>query len=78
MENNILKVNAIKVNEDDKFIITIGNYIASSAKFDSREEAEEYIEAVCNSDQQQLIASIATAAAEVVYNHMLNKNKEEE
>lgn len=73
MENSILKVNAIKVNEDDKFVITIGNYIASSVQFNSREEAEEYVEAVCNTDQQQLIASIATAAAEVVCKHMLNK-----
>lgn len=40
---DIVKINCIKVGEEDKFTYTIGEFIASPQIFDSREEAELYL-----------------------------------
>lgn len=40
---DIIRVNCIKVGEEDKFAFTIGEFIASPHVFDSREEAELYL-----------------------------------
>ena len=41
---DIVKVSAIKENEDDKFTFTVGEYVVSPLIFDSQEEAEQYLE----------------------------------
>lgn len=41
---DIVKINCIKVGEEDKFVYTIGEFIASPHIFDTREEAELYLE----------------------------------
>ena len=41
---DVVKVKAIKENEEDKFILTVGNYMVAPTKFDSQEEAEQYLE----------------------------------
>lgn len=41
---NVVTVSCIKEGEDDKFILTVGQYGVSPLKFDSQEEAEEYLE----------------------------------
>ena len=42
-EQAIVKVSAIKENEEDKFVFTVGQYVATPHVFDTREEAEEYL-----------------------------------
>lgn len=41
---DVVKVRAIKKNEEDKFILTVGNYAVAPIEFDSLEEAEQYLE----------------------------------
>lgn len=40
---DVVKVRAIKENEDDKFTFTVGEYVVSPLVFDSQEEAEQYL-----------------------------------
>ena len=40
---NLFRVEKIKVNEEEKFVIVSGKYRASRLEFDTREEAEDYI-----------------------------------
>ena len=39
----IVKVNCIKVGEEDKYVYTVGEFIASPHVFDTQEEAELYL-----------------------------------
>ena len=41
---DVVKVRTIKKNEEDKFILTVGNYMVAPFEFDSQEEAEQYLE----------------------------------
>ena len=43
-EQDVVKVSAIKKNEEDKFTFTVGEYVVSPLTFDSQEEAEQYLE----------------------------------
>lgn len=40
---DVVKINCIKVGEEDKYIYTIGEFIASLHIFDTQEEAELYL-----------------------------------
>lgn len=40
---DIVKINCIKVEEEDKFILTVGQYSVTPHVFNSREEAEQYL-----------------------------------
>jgi hypothetical protein len=40
---DVVKINCIKVGEEDKFVYTIGEFIASPQIFDSQEEAQLYL-----------------------------------
>lgn len=40
---DIVKINCIKVGEEDKFTYTVGEFIASPHVFDTQEEAELYL-----------------------------------
>lgn len=37
------KINAVKKNENDKFVITLGEFLVSDKEFETKEEAENYI-----------------------------------
>lgn len=41
---DIVKVRAIKGNEEDKFTFTVGEYMVAPLVFDTQEEAEQYLE----------------------------------
>ena len=43
ISQDVVKVSCVKVEEDDKFIFTVGQYIVSPLIFDSQEEAEQYL-----------------------------------
>lgn len=40
---DIVRINCVKVGEEDKFTYTVGEFIASPHVFDTREEAELYL-----------------------------------
>ena len=41
---DVVKVSCVKVNETDKFILTVGQYEVLPLKFDSQKEAQEFLE----------------------------------
>lgn len=67
MEEEFFKVRALSA-ENEKYIITCGNMMASRKQFNSREEAEAYIE----SKPYDIIFTLAVAASKAV----LTENKE--
>lgn len=67
MEEDFFKVRMLSA-ENEKYIITCGNMMASKKQFDSREEAEAYIE----SKPYDLIFTLSVAAGKAV----LTENKE--
>ena len=66
-EQEFFKVRAVSA-ENEKFIVTCGNMMANKKQFDSREEAEAYID----SKPYDLIFTLSVAAAKAV----LTENKE--
>ena len=42
-EQDVVKVRAIKENEQDKFTFTVGEYIVSPLIFDTQEQAESFL-----------------------------------
>lgn len=40
---DVVKVRALKENEEDKFTFAVGEYVVSPLVFDSKEEAEQYL-----------------------------------
>ena len=43
-KQDIVKVSCIKVGEEDKFVYTIGEYVATPHVFDTQQEAINYLE----------------------------------
>ena len=41
---DVVKVRAIKIGEEDKFTYVVGEYVVSPLLFDSQEKAEEYLQ----------------------------------
>jgi len=41
---DVVKVRAVKIGEEDKFTFIVGEYVVSPLLFDSQEEAEQYLE----------------------------------
>lgn len=41
---DVVKISCVKVNETDKFILTVGQYEVLPLKFDNQEEAQEFLE----------------------------------
>ena len=40
---DVVQVRAVRRNEEDKFIFTVGEYVATPHVFDTREEAVDYL-----------------------------------
>lgn len=40
---DIVRINCMKIGEEDKFVFTVGEFIASPQVFDSQEEAKLYL-----------------------------------
>lgn len=55
---SLIKINAIKTEDKDKYILTIGQYQATTDVFDNYEEAEEYLNEHFKIDQQLLVSFI--------------------
>ena len=42
-EQDVVRVRAIKINEEDKFTFAVGEYIVSPLVFDTQEQAESFL-----------------------------------
>lgn len=70
---DVVKVRAFKENEEDKFTLTVGEYMVSPLVFDSQEEAEQYLEE--NVNLTNLDLSIIGAMCQKLNN--LSKNQQQ-
>lgn len=43
-KQDVVKVRAVKIGEEDKFTFIVGEYVVSPLLFDSQEKAEQYLE----------------------------------
>lgn len=70
---NLFRVEKIKVNEEEKFVIVCGKFRASRLEFDTREEAENYIEEQVDWDMLvTIIGQLCEHITEKKVNEMLN------
>lgn len=70
---NLFRVEKIKVNEEEKFVIVCGRFRASRLEFDTREEAENYIEEQADWDMLvTIIGQLCEHITEKKINEMLN------
>lgn len=70
---NLFRVEKIKVNEEEKFVIVCGKYRASKMEFKTREDAENYIEKQIDWDMLvTIVGQLSEHIAEKKVNEMLN------
>ena len=70
---NLFRVEKIRVNEEDKFVIVCGKYRASKKEFLSKEEAKIYIENMIDWDMLvTIVGQLSEHIAEKKVNEMLN------
>ena len=76
MERNgmsLFRVEKIKVNEEERFVIVCGKYRASKAEFKEKEIAENYIETMIDWDMLvTIVGQLSEHIAEKKVNEMLN------
>lgn len=79
-DQNIVKISPIKVNEEDKYIFTLGKYNVSPIVFDSREEAEEFLQENFNLNNFELsiIGAMYSQLRDIILQEELNNSKNEE
>lgn len=70
-QQSVVKVNAFRENEEDKFTFTVGEYLVSPLMFDTQEDAERYLKE--NFKLTNLDLAIISAIS-----HKINKLSEEE
>ena len=70
---NLFRVEKTKVNEEEKFVIVCGKYRASKVEFESKENAENYIENMIDWDMLvTIVGQLSEHIAEKKVNEMLN------
>lgn len=70
---NLFRVEKIKVNEEEKFVIVCGKYRASKMEFKTRENAENYIEKQMDWDMLvTIVGQLSEHIAQKKVNEMLN------
>lgn len=78
MERNgmdLFRIEKIKVNEEERFVIVCGKYRASKMEFETRETAENYIANMIDWDMLvTIVGQLSEHIAEKKVNEML-KNK---
>lgn len=79
-DQDIIKINPIKVNEEDKYIFTLGKYNASPIVFDSREEAEKFLQEnfKLNNLELTIIGAMYSQLRDIILQEELNNSKNEE
>ena len=76
----IVKINTIKVGEEDKYIFTLGKYNVSPVVFDSREEAKKFLQENFNLNNFELsiIGAMYSQLRDIILQEELNNSKNEE
>ena len=70
---NLFRVEKIKVDEEEKFVIVCGKYRASKREFETRETAENYTEKQMDWDMLvAIVGQLSEHIAEKKVNEMLN------
>ena len=70
---NLFRVEKTKVNEEEKFVIVCGKYRASRMEFETREDAENYIEKQIDWDMLvTIVGQLSEHITEKKVNEMLN------
>ena len=70
---NLFRVEKIRVNEEDKFVIVCGKYRASKVEFKTKENAEDYIANMIDWDMLvTIVGQLSGHIAEKKVNEMLN------
>ena len=70
---NLFRVEKTKVNEEEKFVIVCGKYRASKVEFESKENAENYIENMIDWDMLvTIVGQLSEHITEKKVNEMLN------
>lgn len=79
-DQDLVKINTIKVNEEDKYIFTLGKYNVSPIVFDSREEAEEFLQENFNLNNFELsiIGAMYSQLRDIILQEELKNSKNEE
>lgn len=79
-EQDIVKISPIKENEEDKYIFTLGKYNVSPIVFDSREEAEKFLQENFNLNNFELavIGAMYSQLRDIILKEELNNSKNEE
>lgn len=79
-QQDVVQVRAIKVNEEDKFILTLGKYNVSPVTFDSQEEAENFLKENFNFNNFELsiIGAMCSQLRELEIQKELELSKNEE
>lgn len=62
----IVNIACVKENEEDRYILTIGEYRLTEDIFKSQEEAEEFLNKLFNSKQQELMTAIIMALINII------------
>ena len=70
---NLFRVEKIKVNEEEKFVIVCGKYRASKLEFETREAAENYVANMIDWDMLvTIVGQLCEHISEKKVNEMLN------
>lgn len=70
---NLFRVEKIRVNEEDKFVIVCGKYRASKVEFKTKEDAENYIANMMDWDMLvTIVGQLSEHITEKKVNEMLN------
>ena len=62
----IVNIACVKENEEDRFILTLGEYRLTDDVFESREEAEMYVNNLFSEPQQELMTAIIMALINII------------
>lgn len=79
-QQDVVQIRAIKVNEEDKFILTLGKYNVSPVTFDSREEAENFLKEhfKFNNFELSIIGAMCSQLRDLEIQEELKNSKNEE
>lgn len=73
--NKYLRVNPIKMGEEDKYIITCGEFMACHRVFDSEQEAEEFAKENLQTEEQIEVSCVIANMIIKGYTEILKEAK---
>lgn len=74
---NVVKVRAMRIGEEDKFVFAVGEYVATPHVFDTQEEATNYLNEhfkLTNMDLA-IIGAMCQKLSELNNQHLKNEKK---